>query len=63
MDMFSDRPVECTAVNIHEVLGHVKRIAETGFAAAVPIHEDSYDPLCRRCGATAICWCRSCSTW
>jgi len=43
MDMFSDRPVECTAVNIHEVLGHVKRIAETGFAAAVPIHED-YDP-------------------
>lgn len=43
MDMFSDRPVECAAVNIHEVLGHVKRIAETGFAATVRIHED-YDP-------------------
>jgi two-component system nitrogen regulation sensor histidine kinase GlnL len=43
MDMFSERPVECAAVNIHEVLGHVKRIAETGFAAAVPIAED-YDP-------------------
>jgi len=43
MDMFSERPVECAAVNIHEVLGHVKRIAGTGFAAAVPIHED-YDP-------------------
>jgi len=43
MDMFSDRPVECAAVNIHEVLGHVKRIAGTGFAAAIPIHED-YDP-------------------
>ncbi|MFN6954007.1 MAG: two-component system sensor histidine kinase NtrB [Acetobacteraceae bacterium] len=43
MDMFSDRPVECAAVNIHEVLGHVKRIAETGFAAALRIHEE-YDP-------------------
>ena len=43
MDMFSDRPVACAAVNIHEVLGHVKRIAETGFAAAIRIHED-YDP-------------------
>lgn len=43
MDMFSDRPVECAAVNIHEVLGHVKRIAETGFAAALRIQEE-YDP-------------------
>lgn len=43
MDMFSDRPVECAAVNIHEVLGHVKRIAETGFAATIRIHEE-YDP-------------------
>jgi two-component system, NtrC family, nitrogen regulation sensor histidine kinase GlnL len=43
MDMFSDRPVECAAVNIHQVLDHVKRVAQTGFAAHLRIVED-YDP-------------------
>jgi two-component system nitrogen regulation sensor histidine kinase GlnL len=43
MDMFSDRPVDLAAVNIHQVLDHVKRVAQTGFAAHLRIVED-YDP-------------------
>jgi two-component system nitrogen regulation sensor histidine kinase GlnL len=43
MDMFSDRPVDCGEVNIHEVLDHVRRIALSGFAAHLRIHQD-YDP-------------------
>ncbi|WP_270936582.1 two-component system sensor histidine kinase NtrB [Falsiroseomonas oryzae] len=43
MDMFSDRPVERAAVNIHEVLDHVRRIALSGFAAHLRIVQD-YDP-------------------
>ena len=43
MDMFSDRPVELAPVNIHQVLDHVRRVAQTGFAAHLRIAED-YDP-------------------
>ena len=43
MDMFSDRPIELEAVNIHQVLDHVKRVAQTGFAAHLRIVEE-YDP-------------------
>ncbi|WP_458096882.1 two-component system sensor histidine kinase NtrB [Roseomonas sp. WA12] len=43
MDMFSERPLERDAVNIHEVLDHVRRIASTGFAAHLRIVEE-YDP-------------------
>jgi two-component system nitrogen regulation sensor histidine kinase GlnL len=43
MDMFSEHPVECDAVNIHEVLDHVRRIALSGFAAHLRITQD-YDP-------------------
>ena len=43
MDMFSERPLEREAVNIHEVLDHVRRIAATGFAAHLRIVEE-YDP-------------------
>jgi two-component system nitrogen regulation sensor histidine kinase GlnL len=43
MDMFSDRPVELAPMNIHQVLDHVKRVAQTGFAAHLRIVED-YDP-------------------
>jgi two-component system, NtrC family, nitrogen regulation sensor histidine kinase GlnL len=43
MDMFSDRPIECGEVNIHEVLDHVRRIALSGFAAHIRITQD-YDP-------------------
>lgn len=44
MEMFSDdRPIERQAVNIHEVLDHVRKVARTGFASRVRIRE-SYDP-------------------
>jgi two-component system nitrogen regulation sensor histidine kinase GlnL len=44
MEVFSDeRPIERTAVNIHTVLDHVKRLAQTGFARRVRIVEE-YDP-------------------
>lgn len=42
-DMFSEHPVERSAVNIHQVLDHVRRIAATGFAAHLRIVEE-YDP-------------------
>ncbi|RYI89498.1 MAG: PAS domain-containing protein, partial [Acetobacteraceae bacterium] len=43
LDMFSDRPVELAPVNIHQVLDHVRRVAQTGFAAHLRIVEE-YDP-------------------
>ena len=44
MEAFSVlRPVEPEAVNIHQVLDHVRRLAAAGFAAAVTFHE-RYDP-------------------
>jgi two-component system nitrogen regulation sensor histidine kinase GlnL len=44
MEAFSDhRPIDRGAVNIHEVLERVRRIAQTGFARHVRIGEE-YDP-------------------
>ncbi len=44
MEVFGDeRPVSREAVNIHDVLNHVKQIAENGFAHNILIVED-YDP-------------------
>lgn len=44
MEVFSDeRPIERGPVNIHQVLEHVRRIAENGFARHVRILEN-YDP-------------------
>jgi two-component system nitrogen regulation sensor histidine kinase GlnL len=44
MEMFSDpRPIERQAVNIHEVLEHVRRLAQAGFARDLRFVE-SYDP-------------------
>lgn len=44
MEVFSDeRPLERTPVNIHEVLEHVRRVAENGFGRAVRFIE-RYDP-------------------
>ena len=43
MDMFSDRPVEREAVNVHQVLDHVRRVAKSGFATHLRIVEE-YDP-------------------
>lgn len=43
-EIFTDhRPVAPLAVNIHEVLEHVKKLASTSFAQSVVFHE-SYDP-------------------
>lgn len=44
MEVFGDeRPIVKDAVNIHDVLNHVRRIAEHGFAKGVRFVED-YDP-------------------
>src|SRR5579871_5695544 len=44
MEIFSDeRPVEREPINIHVVLDHVKRLAQSGFARNIKFVED-YDP-------------------
>jgi two-component system nitrogen regulation sensor histidine kinase GlnL len=44
MEVFSDeRPVEREPVNIHVVLDHVKRLAQSGFASRIKFTE-TYDP-------------------
>jgi two-component system nitrogen regulation sensor histidine kinase GlnL len=44
MEVFSDeRPIEREPVNIHAVLDHVKRLAQSGFARHIRIVEE-YDP-------------------
>ena len=43
MEQFGEKPVERRAVNIHRVLEHVRRLAQTGFASHLRFHE-AYDP-------------------
>jgi two-component system nitrogen regulation sensor histidine kinase GlnL len=43
MEMFSAKPIERGAVNIHRVMEHVRRLAQSGFAAHLRITE-AYDP-------------------
>ena len=44
MEVFGDeRPLAMEPVNIHDVLDHVRRLAETGFARSATIHVN-YDP-------------------
>ena len=43
MEVFDEKPVELRAVNIHRVLEHVRRLAQTGFAAHLRFVE-AYDP-------------------
>src|SRR3569832_1464864 len=44
MEVFSDsRPIRRDAVNIHQVLDHVRRVAQSGFARAIKFVE-RYDP-------------------
>src|SRR4249920_600447 len=44
MEVFADRqPVDHQPVNIHSVLEHVKRLAQSGFARNIRFVED-YDP-------------------
>jgi two-component system nitrogen regulation sensor histidine kinase GlnL len=43
MEIFGEKPIERQSVNIHRVLEHVRRLAQTGFAAHIRVNE-SYDP-------------------
>lgn len=43
MEAFGEKPVVRTAVNIHRVLEHVRKLAQTGFAAHIRFQE-LYDP-------------------
>jgi two-component system nitrogen regulation sensor histidine kinase GlnL len=43
MEAFGDKPVQRGAVNIHRVLERVRRLAQSGFACHIAIHE-AYDP-------------------
>ncbi len=43
MEAFGAKPIARTAVNIHRVLEHVRKLAQSGFAAHVRFHE-LYDP-------------------
>ena len=43
VEAFDDRPLERRAVNIHRVLEHVRRLAQSGFAPRLRFVE-SYDP-------------------
>jgi two-component system, NtrC family, nitrogen regulation sensor histidine kinase GlnL len=43
MDAFGEKPIERGAVNIHQVLDHVRKLAQSGFAAHIRFHE-LYDP-------------------
>jgi two-component system nitrogen regulation sensor histidine kinase GlnL len=43
MEAFSEKPISRTAVNIHRVLEHVRRLAQTGFAEGIRFQEN-YDP-------------------
>jgi two-component system nitrogen regulation sensor histidine kinase GlnL len=43
MEAFGEKPIARSAVNIHRVLEHVRRLAQSGFAAGVRFVE-TYDP-------------------
>ncbi len=43
MEAFGEKPIARTAVNIHRVLEHVRKLAQSGFAAHIKFHE-LYDP-------------------
>jgi two-component system nitrogen regulation sensor histidine kinase GlnL len=43
MEAFSEKPIARTAVNIHRVMEHVRRLAQSGFAEKVRFQEN-YDP-------------------
>ncbi len=43
MEIFGEKPIERQPVNIHRVMEHVRRLAQTGFAAHLRFHE-IYDP-------------------
>ena len=44
MEAFSEKPIRRGAVNIHRVLEHVRKLAQSGFAAHLRFHE-VYEPI------------------
>ena len=64
MEVFADeRPVEREPVNIHVVLDHVKKLAQSGFAPAHQVRRGLRSRRCRRCWRTATSSSRCSSTW
>ena len=57
MEAFGEKPIARTAVNIHRVLEHVRRLAQSGFAAHIRFQELTI-PRCRRSGRIATNSCR-----
>ena len=43
MEMFGEKPIERSSVNIHRVLEHVRKLAQSGFAPGIRFQE-LYDP-------------------
>ena len=43
MEIFGEKPIARTAVNIHRVLEHVRKLAQSGFARRIKFSE-TYDP-------------------
>jgi two-component system nitrogen regulation sensor histidine kinase GlnL len=43
MEVFGEKPIQRSAVNIHRVLEHVRKLAQSGFAARLHFQEN-YDP-------------------
>ncbi|MGY3358985.1 nitrogen-specific signal transduction histidine kinase [Bradyrhizobium sp. GM0.4] len=64
MEVFGDeRPVVRGPVNIHSVLDHVKRLAQSGFARATSASSRITIPRCPRCWRTRTSSSRCSSTW
>ena len=59
MEVFDDKPIERRAVNIHRVLEHVRRLAQSGSRRTCASSRATI-PRCRRCGATATSSSRCC---
>jgi len=63
MEVFSESPfIEREAVNIHQVLEHVRELAQSGFARHIR-SANVMILLCRRWRPTGTSWCRCFSTW
>ena len=60
MEVFGEKPIARSAVNIHRVLEHVRKLAQSGFAAHIRFQENLRSRRCRRSGATATSLCRWC---
>ena len=60
MEAFGEKPIERDAVNIHRVLEHVRRLAQTGFAAHLRLVRALRSVVAAGAGATGTNWSRWC---